>query len=214
LNLRRLVRKILRPRASFSSGNYWEYRYADGGSSGDGSYGRLADFKAEFINEFIRKNKVERVIEFGCGDGNQLSLLEGTEYLGLDVSATVIGKCGQKFEECNTRSFIKYDPDNWINHGFVVAELVLSLDVLYHLVEQDIFLKYLNHLFEAASDFVIIYSTNFDCSEAEHIRHREFTSLVSSEMLNFELVDRRKNLFAGGGAGESDAEFFVYRKIK
>ena len=35
------------------SAEYWENRYAYGGSSGQGSYGRLAKFKAEVV-----KNKV------------------------------------------------------------------------------------------------------------------------------------------------------------
>lgn len=33
-----------------SSKEYWEQRYAGGGTSGAGSYGKLAEFKAEIIN--------------------------------------------------------------------------------------------------------------------------------------------------------------------
>lgn len=39
-----------------------------GNNSGAGSYGRLADFKAEIINQFVTENDVREVVEWGCGD--------------------------------------------------------------------------------------------------------------------------------------------------
>ena len=36
------------------SAQYWDERYATGGTSGSGSYNRLAAFKAEILNEFVR----------------------------------------------------------------------------------------------------------------------------------------------------------------
>lgn len=57
-----------------TSTDYWESRYATGGTSGPGSSGKLAEFKAEVLNSFVRRDNVLSVIEFGCGDGNQLSL--------------------------------------------------------------------------------------------------------------------------------------------
>ena len=54
------------------SRDYWEQRYSSGSNSGDGSRGKLAEFKAEIINSLVKDKKIESVIEFGCGDGNQL----------------------------------------------------------------------------------------------------------------------------------------------
>ena len=68
------------------SQEYWERRYAGGGTSGAGSAGRLAAFKAQFLNDFVRAHDVTSVVEFGCGDGNQLALAAYPRYLGLDVS--------------------------------------------------------------------------------------------------------------------------------
>jgi len=65
---------------------YWDHRYDQGGTSGNGSYGELAIFKANIINSFIMEHKVNSIIEFGCGDGNNLSLYKIKKYLGLDVS--------------------------------------------------------------------------------------------------------------------------------
>ena len=38
------------------SKNYWEKRYLKGGDSGDGSYGKLAEFKAKIMNRFVKEN--------------------------------------------------------------------------------------------------------------------------------------------------------------
>ena len=53
-----------------SSREYWEQRYSMGGTSGAGSYDKLAEFKVEVINSFMKKYQISSVIEFGCGDGN------------------------------------------------------------------------------------------------------------------------------------------------
>jgi hypothetical protein len=68
---------LLRQRAAFrGSARYWERNYAGGGTSGAGSYDALALGKAVFLNEFVRAHEIGSVIEFGCGDGNQLSLAD------------------------------------------------------------------------------------------------------------------------------------------
>ena len=62
------------PRTFPGTVRYWEERYRNGGHSGDGSSGQLADFKAEVLNGFVKLYNVSSVIEFGCGDGKQLLL--------------------------------------------------------------------------------------------------------------------------------------------
>jgi len=48
---------------AFSSGDYWETRYRMGGTSGMGSVGRLARFKAGVINRFITENTIHSMID-------------------------------------------------------------------------------------------------------------------------------------------------------
>ncbi len=66
----------------FSSKAYWSGHYSAGRRSGGGSYGKLAAFEAEVLNGFVRENAIGSVIEFGCGDGNQLGLSNYPAYLG------------------------------------------------------------------------------------------------------------------------------------
>jgi hypothetical protein len=56
-----------------TSAQYWEDWYASGGDSGSRSYNEPAEFKAAFLNAFVRENAARRVIEWGCGDGAQLA---------------------------------------------------------------------------------------------------------------------------------------------
>ena len=89
--LRWLLRK---PKLEFrSTPEYWELRYKLKGNSGSGSYGRLADYKANCINGFVKNNEIKSVIEFGCGDGNQLTLAQYNSYIGLDISNKAIKIC-------------------------------------------------------------------------------------------------------------------------
>ena len=86
----------------FSSKEYWESRYKTGRSSGVGSYNFFAEFKAETINDFISKNEIESVIEFGSGDGNQLSLSEYQNILALKL----VKKCIKMFENDKIKNFV------------------------------------------------------------------------------------------------------------
>ena len=208
------MRQILFP----GSGEFWESRYSLGGNSGGGSYGRLAEFKAEVINRFVKDKNVASVIEFGCGDGNQLTLAKFPQYAGLDVSTTAISLCREKFDRDGTKSFFLYSPFCFLDRqGIFKADLGLSLDVIYHLVEDEIFHTYMNHLFSASEKFVIIYSSDEDRSggpHARHVRHRNFSRWVGENLPGWSLLERVKNRYPGtGDLGQgSFADFFFFAK--
>lgn len=46
----------------------------------------------------------------------------------------------------------------------IKGDLALSLDVIYHLIEDEIFEKYMKDVFRASTKYVIIYSTDFEKS--------------------------------------------------
>lgn len=195
-----------------SSEDYWEKRYQIGGNSGDGSYGKLAQFKAEVINTFVAKNKVRTVAEIGCGDGNQLSLMNYPEYIGLDVSSSAISRCGSLYKDKSNYRFMLLK-----DRRDERADLVLSLDVIFHLIEDEVFGKHMNLLFDMSEKYVLIYSSNFDgSSEAtgDHFRNREFSKWVSANRKDWKLTQNIPNRFpfnenTGNG---SLSEFYIYEK--
>ena len=182
--------------AGFRSAAYWDSRYARGGSSGAGSYGDLAQFKSRVLNAFVAEQNVKSVIEFGCGDGNQLALARYPEYIGYDVSANAIKRCRDAFDGDRTKKFGVLDENyRWSEQ----AELALSLDVIYHLVEDDVFEKHMKVLFQAASRFVIIYSDDQDLPRRyAHVRHRRFSSWVQQHVPDWRLVQHIPNEFPHG----------------
>jgi len=203
--------KKLLSRGKFNSKNYWEERYSSGGNSGDGSYGRLSDFKAAFINEFLCENSIKTAIELGCGDGHQLSMINYASYTGMDVSETIIDHCKQKFASDQSKAFMIYKPSSFHPATVTPSDLALSLDVIYHIVEEEVYLKYLEDLFGLSSRHVIIYSTNFDDKETEHVLHRKFTSHVEEFFPEWRLMNHESNPYPGNGEQESMADFFVFK---
>jgi hypothetical protein len=198
------------------SGNYWEKRYVNKGNSGSGSYGELALFKAKIINEFIKKNKINSIIEFGCGDGNQLNLIKCKKYVGLDVSKTIIKTCINKFCNDHKKSFFLYDSSCFKdNSNIFLCDLSLSLDVLYHLIEKDVFEKYLVDLFNSSNKYVIIYSSNFNSKQQGHVKHRNITGWIEKNIENFKLIKKINNKFKYDESNPNNtslADVYIYEK--
>lgn len=194
------------------SKEYWIERYAMGGNSGSGSYNRQAEFKAELLNKFISEHKINKVLEYGCGDGNQLKMAKYEQYLGFDISKEAIDTCKKIFHDDKTKDFklmMKYACER--------ADLALSLDVIYHLVEDNVFASYMERLFSSADRFVIIYSSDTDeheKSQAPHVRHRNFTRWVEDNIDGWELIQHIPNKYPYKESyqTESFADFYIYKK--
>jgi SAM-dependent methyltransferase len=204
--------KRLLGRSTFSSGAYWERRYGAGGNSGAGSYSHLAEFKAQVLNSFVERERVESVVEFGCGDGNQLALSRYPQYTGYDVSESAVRICRDKFRDDPTKQFHLVSEYN--GH---TADLALSLDVLFHLVEDPVFERYMHRLFESADTFVGIYSSNSNTNPSDqsvHVRHRRFTDWVDTHRPDWKLILHVPNAFPYDGdyTKTSFAEFFFYKR--
>ena len=219
MTIRELVRplpgvrrmSLLRQRLAFpGSARYWERNYARGATSGSGSYGSLGEGKSRFINNLVREHAVRSVIEFGCGDGNQLAMAEYPDYVGLDVSRTAIALCQQRFADDPAKSFFLYDGSCFTDRaGVFTADLALSLDVVYHLTEDTVFETYLRHLFAAGQRLVVIYSTNKEGADtAPHVRHRRFTPWVEANCPGWALT----GAIDGPSTENVRADFFVYER--
>jgi len=182
----------------------WEDRYLSGGNSGNGSYGELCDYKAKFINTFVNEKNIKSIIEFGSGDGNQMEHFEIDNYIGVDISEHIINTCKQKYKDIANKNFITYDD---YYKEFNKYDLSISLDVIYHLVEDAVYVKYMNDLFNSTNKFVIIYSTNWkEKYNGSHVYHRNFTKYIDTMFKNAKLIHHEPNKFPS----LSKAEFYIY----
>lgn len=173
------IKWIIQGKTSY---DYWNHRYSKGGNSGDGSYNALAQFKAEVISDILAKNNIQSAIEFGCGDGNQLTMINYPNYIGFDISNNAIERCKNRFSNDSSKKF-------YLTHDYSnqTADLAMSLDVIYHLVEDSTFNSYMLRLFSASNKYILIYSSNFTCEnkkhpipiiERPHEKHRIFTQWI------------------------------------
>lgn len=194
-------------------GRYWDERYKNNRNSGAGSYGQLAEFKADVINKFVKDYDIQTVAEFGCGDGNQLSLANYPTYIGYDVSNYIVEQCKNIFKHDCTKNFYhisKYNPR-------IVSELTLSLDVIFHLVEDKVFEDYMTKLFESSYRYVIIYSSNNKHlkSKSLHVRHRTFTDWIdTSAWRQIGFIPNKYPFNKDYLSTTSFADFYFYESIK
>ena len=165
-----------------------------------------------------KRTKIDSVIEFGCGDGNQLALFRIPKYIGLDVSKKSIELCSNLFSKDKNKSFFLYDPQYFIdNLSLFKADLTLSLDVIYHLVEDEVFAKYMKDLFSTSKKYVIIYSSDTDKNnslQSQHVRHRNFTNRINQNLSEWKLIKKLENKFPKktNEINESFADFYIYAK--
>jgi len=195
---------------------YWQRRYIKGGNSGAGSYGNLAKFKASIINKFVKNNNIYSVIEWGCGDGNQLSLAKYNSYVGVDVSREVIKLCEKKFKNDRSKKFYVNDEVSILPED--KYDLSLSLDVIFHLIEDDMFESYMTNLFSSSNKFVIIYSSNNDklLDPAIHVKHRKFTNWISINAKSWSLMQKINNKYPwdlDNNTLTSFSDFYIYQKL-
>lgn len=94
----------------------------------------------------------------------------------------------------------------------------MSLDVIYHLVENEVFEKYMLVLFSAADRYVIIYASDHDANigyRGTHVRHRKFTKWIQENVSDWNLINHIPNRYPymGDPKKGSFADFYIYEKI-
>lgn len=130
--------------------DYWNERYAAGGTSGPGSVGALRDWKRGVV--LSTAGPLTSVIDIGCGD---LSFWDGcppAQYTGLDLSTVIIARNQRRFPDrrwiCGAASV----------HPPVSAPVVLCFDVLFHILDETEFRRTLASLCACSEQWIFIYT--------------------------------------------------------
>lgn len=200
---------------SINSGEFWDEIYKNKGNSGTGSYSRLAEFKANVVNNFLKSNNVKATIEFGCGDGNQLSLINYNYYVGVDVSPFIIEQNREKYKDDNKRKFYctLTEREEYIHDKY---DLSISMDVIFHLLEDDVFANYMEDLFCTSNKYVIIYSSNHEeYTRWTEFRHRNFMWYIQNHIKGWTLIEFIPNKYPyiiGQEENTSTSNFYIFQK--
>ena len=133
--------------------------------------------------------------------------------MGFDVSETAIRLCKRRFASDKTKTFKMLH-----EYGGETADLTLSLDVLYHLVEDEVFDSHMRILFLASNRYVAIYSRDSNDNagmEGTHVRHRNFTSWIKENLPDWKQLYHIPNRFPykGDYMTGSWSDLFVYERI-
>jgi len=195
--------------------SYWTKRYNRNGGSGDGSRGPWLEYKANYLNEFIKNNKISNVLDFGSGDLYVAKKLEIDEYTGLDCADSSKyydekEPVGPKLLSLHQTRFDTFVPDKQY-------DLVTCLDVFYHIMDDEgEYLKaMIQTMFDSAREYIIVYSLD---SESEQVK-KQFETRISHtfnspwreifrEHDDFELVSTDE----GKGLPGNNTYFFVFKR--
>ena len=93
--------------------------------------------------------------------------------------------------------------------------MALSLDVIYHLIEDDVFEKYMQQLFLSSKKYVCIYSNNIEKKYAQHVRCRKFTDYIENHMSDWKLIKIINNKYPYDINDEENtswSDFYFYEK--
>jgi hypothetical protein len=198
---------------------YWDKRYLSGGDSGAGSFGAYSSWKADIVNHVVSTYQVATVLEFGCGDGNQLLKFQIPEYRGLDVSSSAVDSCKEVFKSDKSKSFQVIRPDSDLDVS--PAQLVMSLEVLMHITAEADYLWTLKNIFESSKKFVLIQAPLFEYRlfpKHSHEKYRDIFRYLIDYLDRWSIIglfvhpsvstaDRRKNVI-----GEMSSDFILLQK--
>lgn len=128
--------------------------------------------KAQMVNDLIKTESIESVVDWGVGDGTVLKMLmSGIKYTGVDISEFALSKLRREWSHDEHKRFRSLD-----DIGPVKAQLALSFDVIFHCIDDFDYEMHLRRVFSSATRFVLIHSSNHDGGRtARHVRWRRFT---------------------------------------
>lgn len=134
-----------------SEEQYWDQRYASGGTSGEGSIGSDGEWKWSVIERYVPF--LTNVLDIGCGD---LTFWEGRDcenYTGIDISKTIV--------EVNTKKRPKWKfihGNAEIRIEGLKKDVVFCFDVLFHIMNTKTYREVLKNICHYSNDFIFIYT--------------------------------------------------------
>lgn len=94
------------------------------------------------------------------------------------------------------------------------ADMAISMDVIYHLIEENVFEDYMYNLFNSASKYVCIYARNENRRTAMHIKFRKFSTYIEEKFPDWTLEKYIKNRYPYDEKdpdNTSPSDFYLYK---
>lgn len=148
--------------------SYWDQRYANGGDSGAGSYGDAMLRKVEWLS---RLPGIETIVEIGCGDFNfgseLMSRFPHARYAGFDISRVIVERNCERYGSHRIRF-------NVAREAIPPADLLLCVDVLFHVMDPDEQDRLMARLAAAKWRYMGMSAYEYDGLKSRHVNIRRF----------------------------------------
>lgn len=199
--------------------DYWQQHYESGGTSGRGSQGEFAEWKADVVNQVVRHCDVTTVLDVGCGDGQQAALIDVPRYLGIDVSQAAVQIAQSRNRHDRSKRFDLWHEGEPFPAG--MYDMVMSLEVLMHILEERMFTETLSGIFASAREVVVLQvplvpMVNY--GPGMHDKHRAILPYLAEHLGPFSLTQIVMHPSASprerarAGIGEMASDFLVFRR--
>jgi hypothetical protein len=169
--------------------SYWDQRYKNGGDSGAGSQPVIAAKKAALLS---RLPWISSVVEIGCGDfqfGRRvMEQFHAARYWGYDVSREIVER-NQKLYGLPRVQFFPFTGSH-----LLPCDLLLCVDVLFHIIEDGDYYEMLHTLKEAKWRHLAVTAYEYDGPSSSHLRIRRFDPRWFGEPIVKEVIEEDGSL--------------------
>lgn len=169
-----------------NSRSYWNRRYATGGNSGAGSYGPAVEKKVAWLGAL---EGVSSIVEVGCGDFHFGALLcqrfTEASYIGLDQSDLIVRRNNlwHRIENIEFRTPLHHA------EPLPEADLVLCVDVLFHILDDQEYRNMLVNLQQAWTKYLVVSAYEYDGLKSPHVNIRKFDPAYFGKPILREVIE-------------------------
>jgi 2-polyprenyl-3-methyl-5-hydroxy-6-metoxy-1,4-benzoquinol methylase len=141
----------------FDNEKFWEDRYATNIQlgSGIGSREPYLSYKRELLIEILQKNNPSTILDVGCGDLEILKEIEFHNYIGVDLSPTILSRNRTIRPHWN---FIQGNFLDITKNTAVRGDLVICFDVLIHQHDPKTYYDFVKAIVDSTNSLGLISS--------------------------------------------------------
>ncbi len=178
---------------------HWDQRYIDDGTSGAGSIGDYRDLKWSIIDKYVPI--LQSVVDVGCGDLSFWERRDCVNYTGIDISATIIER----------NRILRPDWEFiWSNAETRVEglskETVFCFDVLFHIMNDESYLKILENLTQYSRNYIFIYTWINSPFQKTRLMKRLFTAVTKFKL--FSVIRLVKRILSNNLTTDGEYQYF------
>lgn len=163
----------------------WNDHYKKGGNSGDSEDYKISiPWKKNILFQYCNL-KTDSIIDVGCGDLQFWTNELPVRYIGVDISSVIIQKNKATYPD------VTFLVSNAASELDISADVVICFDMLFHIIDDDEYIKILTNVKKYAKKYIILYTWNRNIF-GENLYYRLLIALVNfkhGKGLSFKIID-------------------------